>query len=303
MIRVGPAGWSYPDWEGIVYPRKKPRGFHPLRHLARYFDCLEINSSFYATPSAKNAAHWAELVADRPHFRFTAKLQQVFTHEELPKVERELHALVRAFHDGLQPLVEARKLAALLVQFPHSFRRTEDGERRLAWIAQAFGGVPLVLELRERSWFAPEPLAELRSLGYTLCGIDLPLEADRPSEDALVGVGERIAPRTLAYLRLHGRNARAWFDPRAGRDQKYDYLYDPGEVRELVQATRRLAQGADETFVITNNHFSGKAVANALEILAGLRDSDVLGPVELLDRYPALRGCVRPDGQDSLFAR
>ena len=100
---------------------------------------------------------------------------------------------------------------------------------------------------------------------------------------------------------MHGRNARAWFDPRAGRDQKYDYLYTPEEVRELGQATKRLAHGADETFVITNNHFSGKAVANALELLAELGEGAVLGPIELVDAYPALRACVRPEGQDSLF--
>jgi uncharacterized protein YecE (DUF72 family) len=299
MIRVGPAGWSYPDWEGRVYPRRKPAGFHPLRQLARWFDCVEINSSFYAAPSARNCEHWAELVRERPRFRFTAKLQQVFTHERLPEDARERDAAVRAYHEGLQPLADARRLAAVLVQFPHSFRRSAGSEARLAWIAETFGGWPLVLELRQRSWFAPEPLALARDLGYTLCGIDLPREAERPSEAELTG--PQAAPRPLAYLRLHGRNAAAWFDPRAGRDQKYDYLYEPDEVREIVQATRRLAEGADETYVITNNHFSGKAVANALEILAELGGAPVLGPVELLDAFPRLRACVRPDGQDSLF--
>jgi uncharacterized protein YecE (DUF72 family) len=103
-------------------------------------------------------------------------------------------------------------------------------------------------------------------------------------------------------LRLHGRNARAWFDPRAGRDQKYDHLYAPEEVHELAQLARRLASGADETFVITNNHFSGKAVANALELLGELGAAPLLGPAELLAAYPRLRARVRADGQDSLFA-
>ena len=299
MIHVGPAGWSYPDWEGRVYPRKKPAGFHPLRQLARWFDCVEINSSFYAVPSARNCEHWAELVRERPRFRFTAKLQKIFTHERLSEDTRERDASVRAFHEGLQPLADAHRLAAVLVQFPHSFRRSPESEARLRWIAETFGGWPLVLELRQRSWFAPEPLALVRELGYTLCGIDLPSAAERPSEAELAGTpGGR---RPLAYLRLHGRNAAAWFDPRAGRDQKYDYLYEPDEVREIVQATRRLAQGADETYVITNNHFSGKAVANALEILAELGGGQVLGPVELLDAFPRLRARVRPDGQDTLF--
>jgi len=298
---VGPAGWSYPDWEGRVYPRRKPRGFHPLAHLARYFDCVELNSSFYATPSARNAERWVELVRERPDFRFTAKLQKRFTHEPIGEDPTRLAGEVRAFHEGLRPLEEARRLAAVLVQFPHSFRRGPRAEERLRWISETFGGWPLVLELRDRSWFAPEPLAGLRSLGYTLAGIDLAEGADRPAEEQLLGVG-RSGPRPLSYLRLHGRNAAAWFDARAGRDQKYDYLYDPEEVREVVRLTKRLAEGSDETFVITNNHFSGKAVANALEILAGL-GADPLGPVEILDAFPRLRACVRPDGQDSLFAR
>jgi uncharacterized protein YecE (DUF72 family) len=298
VIRVGPAGWSYPDWEGIVYPRRKPKGFHPLRHLARYFDCVEVNSSFYGPPSPSSAERWAELVADRPRFRFTAKLLGTFTHERLERAPRGLEAEVQAFHAGLRPLADARRLAALLVQFPRSFHDGEAGRERLRWISERFGGFPLVLELRHRSWFAPEPLAEVRALGYVLCAIDLPLAADRPLPEQLV---EAQGRRALAYLRLHGRNARAWFDPRAGRDQKYDHLYGPDELREVLQAARRLAAGADETFVVTNNHFSGKAVANALELLASLGAGPVLGPPPLLEAFPHLRGVVRPDGGDGLF--
>jgi uncharacterized protein YecE (DUF72 family) len=298
MIRVGPAGWSYPDWEGPVYPRAKPRGFHPLRLLARYFDTLEINSSFYAVPSARNAEHWAELVADRPRFRFTAKLQQVFTHERLPVGESERASAARAFQAGLLPLVAARRLSALLVQFPHSFRRSPAGEERLRWIAATFGSLPLVVELRERSWFTAEALALVHGLGFTLAAIDLPAGADRPSEHEL-GLGARPAP--LAYLRLHGRNAQAWFDSRAGRDQKYDYLYTPDEARELVRLTQRLAAGADETFVITNNHFSGKAVATALELLAGLAGVPVSGPPEIVRAFPRLSAFVHADEERSLF--
>jgi uncharacterized protein YecE (DUF72 family) len=299
-IRVGPAGWSYPDWEGRVYPRRKPKGFHALKHLARYFDCLEINSTFYGTPSARNCAHWAELVHERATFRFTAKLQQIFTHEPIVDYSA-LASDVRAFHAGLQPLADAHRLAALLVQFPSSFRRNAASEERLRWIAETFGGWPLVLELRARSWFAPEPLAWLRGLGYTLAALDLPPGADRPDETDLAPspLDPRRAP--LAYLRLHGRNAAAWFDPRAGRDQKYDYLYGPDELREIVGLTRRLAQGADETYVITNNHFSGKAVANALELLAELGSERVLGPVELLEAFPALATRMRADAPPSLF--
>lgn len=46
MIRIGPAGWKYKDWEGVVYPNPAPRGFDPLAYIAEYFTTVEINSSY-----------------------------------------------------------------------------------------------------------------------------------------------------------------------------------------------------------------------------------------------------------------
>ena len=140
-------------------------------------------------------------------------------------------------------------------------------------------------------------MAAVARLGYSLACIDLPPAADHPPADALEGA----APGPIGYLRLHGRNARTWFAKGAGRDQRYDYLYDKGEVAELVQRARRLASGTDETFVITNNHFSGKAVANALEIMAGVNGSPPLAPTQLIAAFPRLAESVRPDGQTTLF--
>src|SRR6478736_2371461 len=80
-IRVGPAGWSYKDWEGVVYPQKPGPRFDPLEYLSRFFDTIEINSSFYRSPTAKTATSWASRVAGNPRFNFTAKLHRIFTHE------------------------------------------------------------------------------------------------------------------------------------------------------------------------------------------------------------------------------
>src|SRR5918996_3256205 len=80
-IRIGPAGWSYPDWKGQVYPKPQPRGFDPLAYLAQFFDAVEINSTFYRIPDAKTTERWVARVAEHPDFRFTAKLWQGFTHE------------------------------------------------------------------------------------------------------------------------------------------------------------------------------------------------------------------------------
>jgi uncharacterized protein YecE (DUF72 family) len=131
-------------------------------------------------------------------------------------------------------------------------------------------------------------------LGYSLAHVDLPFSLDHPPKDA---------PRVgrIAYLRLHGRNAQAWFDPKSGRDQRYDYLYPPAQLDELARVAQRLDEGADETFVITNNHFSGKAVANALELLARITGGRPLAPTELVVAFPRLGDLARTDGQGRMF--
>jgi uncharacterized protein YecE (DUF72 family) len=73
-IRIGPAGWSSPDWEGQVYQKPKPRGFDPLAYLAQYFDTIEINSTFYRIPSAAMAKQWVQRVAEHRDVRLTATL-------------------------------------------------------------------------------------------------------------------------------------------------------------------------------------------------------------------------------------
>lgn len=288
MIRVGPAGWSYADWEGRVYPERKPKGFHPLPYLAQFVSCLEINSSFYAYPRAEHAQRWAAMLEGCEGFRLLAKLHQDFTHGELPGKEA-----AGAFRAGVEPLRTAGLLAALLAQFPFSFRRDARGVERLGAIAELFDGLPLVLEMRHRSWFEREATEGIRALGYSLAHVDLPSARDHPP-------GWHAPTGKLGYLRLHGRNAEQWFRRGAGRDDRYDYLYAEPEVEGLVEKARRLAGEHDETYVVTNNHFAGKAVANALEILAGLGQRPS-APAGWLEAFPHLRGLTRSRGQDTLF--
>lgn len=300
-IRVGPAGWSYADWEGRVYPKRKPRGFHPLEHLARFVDCVEINSTFYALPRADYAERWVECVAERPRFRFTAKLPGRVTHEPLPTDDRVLESEARAYFDGLGPLVDAGLLAALLVQFPVSLRAgTPEADARLGVARALFGSIPLVVEVRHASFFTPDALAGLASEGFSVAAIDLPPANDHPKLWLDADDAPRL-PGPIGYLRLHGRNAKHWFRAQAGRDDRYDYLYDFEEVERAVSAAERVAKDRDATFVVTNNHFEGKAVANALEILAGLSDTVPFAPPELIEAYPRLRGRTRAIGQDTLF--
>lgn len=292
MIRVGPAGWSYPDWEGTVYPRTKPRGFHGLAYLSRFVSMIEINSSFYALPRSEHAQRWTELVAHSPDFRFIAKVHQDFTHTQRPlaELDREL----AAFHSGVEPMRSSGKLSGLLAQFPFGFRRDPTAVRRLTDLRARFDRVPLILELRHREWFVPESIAHITGLGCSLSAIDLPPSSDHPPL-------QHPIPGPIGYLRLHGRNSATWFARDSGRDQKYDYLYTPREIDELAERAQRLAGEHDQTFVVTNNHFEGKAVANALELLAKLTGQSVAAPRQLVERYPRLATIARPDGEALLF--
>src|SRR5690349_20471999 len=80
-LRIGPAGWSYEDWRGIVYPAQQHGAGHELEHIVRYFDTVEINSSYYHPVRPEIARVWARKAAANPRFRFTAKLYRRFTHE------------------------------------------------------------------------------------------------------------------------------------------------------------------------------------------------------------------------------
>ncbi|HXI62285.1 MAG TPA: DUF72 domain-containing protein [Pyrinomonadaceae bacterium] len=121
-ILVGPAGWSYADWRGRVYPEAAGTKFDTLTLVAKYFDTAEINSSFYHPPKPETARSWLERVAHNPGFVFTAKLSRTFTHER-GKATAEDEKLYR---EGIDPLMQANKLGAVLMQFPWSFKNDRD---------------------------------------------------------------------------------------------------------------------------------------------------------------------------------
>lgn len=288
-IRVGPAGWSYKDWNGIVYPPKAGSKFDPLAYLANFFDTIEINSSFYRPPAASSSKAWARRVANNPDFKFTAKLYQRFTHER-GEATREDETM---FREGIDPLAEAERLGALLLQFPWSFKNTEEERDYLSSLLDRFKDYPLVVELRHSSWNEPAVYQsfERREVGF--CNIDQPLFARsiKPSARTTSPVG---------YVRLHGRNYENWFRENAAPHDRYDYLYSLEELEPWVDKVRKIAKDAEETYVVTNNHFRGKGVVNALEIKAMLEGDKVPGPTLLTEEYPRVKESIVSD-QSKLF--
>ena len=277
MIRIGTAGWQYRDWAGIVYPKPKPRGFDELSAIAGFFNTVEINSSFYGPPRPQTTKSWAERVIVNPGFRFTAKLWKGFTHERNASLADE-----KLFKEGMDPLLESGRLGAILIQFPWSFRNEPDNRAYLRKLRRMFEDYPLVVEVRHASWTEPDVLDEFAEMAVGVCNIDQPLfhRSVKPSA---------LTTSTIGYVRLHGRNYKQWFSLTADVRERYDYLYSPEELEPWVDRINEISSEAKETYVVTNNHNVGKAVANAFELKALLTDEPLDIPPELLEKYPHLR--------------
>jgi uncharacterized protein YecE (DUF72 family) len=276
-IRIGPAGWSYKDWEGVVYPPHGSR-FDHLAYLASFFDTIEINSPFYRIPPPTHARSWVRRVADNPGFRFTTKIFRGFTHEKASLAADD----VAAFRRYLEPLAESGRLGALLLQFPWSFRNTPESLERLDLLFTTFGDYPKALEVRHASFQNPEFESFLEKREVSWVNIDQPLFHDSVKPAA-------TATGPVAYVRLHGRNFEKWF-AHAESWERYDYLYSEDELEPWIGRIEAMARER-ETYVITNNHFRGQAIVNAGEIKRAL-GQDVRLPPRLAAAYP---GRVRSD--------
>jgi uncharacterized protein YecE (DUF72 family) len=275
-VRIGPAGWSYPDWRGIVYPARKPTAFQEVEYLSHFFDTIEINTSFYNPPRPEVVKSWLRQVQHNQNFKFTAKFWQRFTHERSADLEDE-----RLFKEGIAPLAEAGRLGALLIQFPWSFKNTPENRQYVARLCVRFKEFPLVIEVRHLSWNAPEILEFLQELGVGFCNIDQPV----------IGLSLGPTERTtspIGYVRLHGRNYKEWFSSDAEPAERYSYLYSLEELEPWIQRINGVAQHTRAVFVITNNHFRGQAVTNALELNALMTNKKVQAPESLIRQYPEL---------------
>ena len=283
-IKVGTAGWSYRDWKGAVYPVSPGKNFGELSYLARYFDVIEINSTFYRPPAPRTSANWARHVSLNPEFKFTLKLWQKFTHQREGLSEED----VLTFKAGIDPLAEAGLLGCILFQFPWSFKNRPENRRYLEELMKIFHEYPRALEIRHASWDSEEVYRFLEGEGLGFCNIDQPLFRGS------IGPSQRYTA-AAGYVRLHGQNHKEWFREGAGRDERYNYLYSKKELASWVKKIISISLKARETFVIANNHFRGQAACNALQLKSMLTSGKVLVPAPLLNTFPELKELAEED--------
>src|ERR1700685_4057985 len=276
-LYIGTAGWAYPHWNGVVFPKPHPAAKHPLELLAQSFNVVEVNSSFYQPLKPEVVKLWIRKVQINPRFRFTAKLQQRFTHGRIIEPDE-----VADFKARLKPLQDCGKFGALLMQLPWSFRFTVENREFLIRLRRTFSEFPLVAEMRHSSWLAEEAVGTFLDYRIGFCNIDQPdyTRAMPPTAFLTSSVG---------YIRLHGRNPKnslGGFTPSAPRLRQHDYLYSEAELSEWAQRIERVAKFSDATFVIFNNDAEAKSVVNALQLQKSVTGILAAAPYTLRRKFP-----------------
>ena len=255
QLRCGVSGWTHPEWMGTIYSKQKTKAHHPLTMLAESFDSIEIDQTFQGPVREEASRLWLNKVSKNPRFVFTAGLWKKFTHD------RSLdEAEIKTFKNGLWPLLNARKLGCLVMQFPWSFRYTAENREFFIQLRRAFHEFPLVAEMRHASWMMEEAVGTMIDYRVGFVNVDQPehVKAMPPTS---------FLTSALGYVRLHGRDHHNWlndFGKDASAVQPAEYFYSRDDLNAWKQRIDRIHQHAAASFVVFTNNIGGNSVYNAL---------------------------------------
>jgi uncharacterized protein YecE (DUF72 family) len=185
-------------------------------------------------------------------------------------------------------LASEGKLGVLLAQFPPSFKSSTTSSDYLEQLLRAFEEYPMAVELRHRSWSDDlgGTLSLLNAFGAALVQIDEPKFRLSIRQNYLPNV------KSFYYMRLHGRNAAAWWHHEKAED-RYDYLYSGQELQEFSDVAGAAKALVKKSYLYTNNHFAAKSVVNAVMLKAQL-GQPIEGeyPVHIVEQYPEIANLV-----------
>jgi uncharacterized protein YecE (DUF72 family) len=258
MIKVGTSGFSFPDWKGTVYPP----GLREGERLSFYekelgFHALEVNFTYYTLPSQKSFAAMSKKTSG--DFEFVVKSFKGMTHEIRNRETGKMidnQETFKKFKYSLLPLVEDRKLACVLAQFPYGFFPNRPNFDYLETFKGNMEEVPLVLEFRNQAWFRKETYEFLEKKGMGFCIVD------EPKLNQLMPYDPR-ATSEIGYFRFHGRNPH-WFNVPAS--VRYDYLYSEKELQAFIPDIKDISKKTVKTLIFFNNCHAGSAAKNAVQM-------------------------------------
>lgn len=289
-ILIGTTSWTDKTLidSGLFYPAGVRTAEARLRYYAQRFPLVEVDSSYYALPSARNAALWVERTPDA--FVFDVKAFRLFTQHQTPlpalpadirrtlgTVERDnvyyrdlpeeaCGELWRRFREAIAPLRSAGKLGLVVFQFPPWFMYRRSNLAHILHCAEMLEGHRLAVEFRHRSWFAPDHGEQV--LGFEREHALVHVVVDEPQGFAasIPALWEVTCAETAA-VRLHGRNRAMWQKKGlASAAERFNYRYSQDELQEFVGPLRRLAARARRVHVLFNNCYRDQAQQNAAEL-------------------------------------
>lgn len=284
-ILIGTSGYDYPEWRGVFYPAGLKRADF-LPYYATQFNALELNSSFYNMPTAERLLSFWERSGGA--LKFSVKANRLLTHE----IGRDWKSAAQEFFAALKPLAQNESLASALFQFPQSFHYTDQNRLYLSALLAQFRGLPVVVEFRHAEWIRPSVFDGLAERGASLAFCDMPELKNLPNQNcSQVQEGRLPFAGKIAYIRLHGRNASAWYakendaqekeclqdhdalpglpaSPKsAAQDRngsaRYRYDYSDDELSEFAPVIQQAASQGRQVQVFFNNHPDGSGAKNA----------------------------------------
>ena len=288
-VLVGVCSWTDPTLlRSGWYPAPAQTAAARLRYYATQFGLVEVDSTYYALPSARAVAGWIERTPDE--FVFNVKAYAPLTQHTLdmrtlpPALRDDLPARLRSqprlyardmplwltrtlwqqFRTAVRPLHEAGKLGAILLQFPPWFRISRANRDYITQLRKWLPDYPLAVEFRHISWLQErsrqQTLDHLADHGMTYVCVDEP-QGFRSSVPPIVAATNPA----LGMVRLHGRNRAAWAAPGQHGAEQSKYRYGPTELNEWLPKVQELAAATAQTHVLFNNCFADNGVSNAGE--------------------------------------
>lgn len=251
IIKVGTSGYSYEDWRGSFYPADLPAN-KMLEYYVRYFQTVELNSTYYTIPLVSTFQRLAEKTPAQ--FEFIIKVHQETTHRRL-----ENEKAIKQLMEAVKPLDDQNKVHGFLAQFPYSFKNNEENRHYLVQTKSYLGNHPLYVEFRNYTWLAASLPDFLKNNNIGYVNVDEPpLKGLIPKQD--------LVTAEAGYIRLHGRNEKDWWNGQGSA--RYDYEYSEQELREWLIHISNILKKTFKTYIFFNNHPTGKAVKNAEQMMA-----------------------------------
>jgi uncharacterized protein YecE (DUF72 family) len=301
-ILVGTASWSDPGFVERWYPKKLPAGDR-LPWYAQHFDLVEVNSTFYSVPEPRMVERWCAATPD--DFTFDVKLHQLFSFHSTPakllppdlqsRVETDARgnvkptpemqeAVLKAFLSAMAIFRSAGKMGVLLLQLSPAFSPRKHELNELEPLIEMLNGYELAIEFRNRNWAIGGQLQStidfVRKRGAIFVNVDAPA-----SDHFIVMPSDvdEVTNSNVAYLRLHGRNEKAYVTGKSVA-ARFDYDYSQKEIVEVAERSRKLAREARELHVIFNNNNLDYAPRAALRLRKAL--GQILNaPAETLELF------------------